>query len=82
MREGRSRLLASRTPLPQHGSAEPAGNARNRTGTSRAVRCSEAEGEGLVNLDGVISHPVVSFCQPPGHKRRGEKESRHNNFGT
>lgn len=24
---------------------------------------------GLTNLDGVISHPVVSFWQPPEHKR-------------
>lgn len=52
---------------------------KSRGETQRGRR---GEAEGLANLHGVISHPAVSFYQPPGHKRWGEKESRRNNFGT
>lgn len=55
------------------------GGDKSRGETQRGRR---GEAEGLANLHGVISHPAVSFYQPPGHKRRGEKESRRNNFGT
>lgn len=72
---GQEHMLATLTLLPWHlllvGLSSSPGSTRNETELSCAVRHSQAEGEGLTNLDCMISHPVASFCQPPGHKRWG-----------